>query len=470
MTAAAASGAALGLIGVGTMGAGLARNFTRAGFPVAAYDHDARRLGGLAKQVPAATIAGGLNELVGGLKRPRCLLLMVNAGKPVDAVLDELTPLLAPGDLAIDGGNSHYRDTERRAAALAAKGIEYLGAGISGGEEGARTGASIMAGGARQGFDRVAPMLAAVAAKAGGEPCLGWFGPGGAGHFVKMVHNGVEYAAMQLIAETWLAMRRISGLSNARAAQHFARWNRGDMGSYLIEITSELLALKDAKSGKALVDMIRDNAGQKGTGQWAAAAALELGVPAPTLAEAVFARAISAIQDRGKTPADAGALRGRKARVAELTSVMGDALDAAILCAYAQGFALIQAAAKAEGWPCDAAEAARVWRAGCILRSKSLEPMRATLAQGPALPGLLLAPALAPRVAKGIGALRVVVSMASTGGVPSPCLASVLAWFDALSTPRLWTALVQAQRDRFGQHGFERTDKPGRFHLDGSKA
>jgi 6-phosphogluconate dehydrogenase len=461
--------AALGLVGVGTMGAGLARNFIRAGFPLAAFDRDAARVRDLARRVPRAAAAPDLAALAAALRRPRAVLLMVTAGKPVDAVLDALVPLLERGDAVIDGGNSHWRDTGRRAAALAAKGVDFLGVGISGGEEGALKGAAVMAGGPRAAYQRVEPMLRAVAARVRGEPCLGWFGENGAGHFVKMAHNGIEYAVMQAIAEAWLALRQIAGLSNAECARAFARWNRGAMGSYLLAITAELLARKDKATGKSPVEAIRDNAGQKGTGQWAAQAALELGVPAPMLAEAVFARALSAHPGRGKLPGPA-APPGGKARAAKLGAAMGPALDAAILCAYAQGFALVEAAAMAEGWPCSAADAARVWRAGCILRAKSLEPMRATLGAGPAVPGLLAAPAFAPRVVRGMGALRLVVSAAAARGLSVPCFAAALSWFDALSAPRLWTALVQAQRDRFGRHGFERVDRPGRFHLDGSKA
>jgi 6-phosphogluconate dehydrogenase len=469
MNSAGGPGAALGLVGVGTMGAALAQNFGRAGFPVLAFDRDPARLQALGKDAPKAASASGLGALVQGLARPRVVLLMVNAGKPVDEALDALVPLLEAGDIVIDGGNSHYRDTARREAALKARGVDCLGCGISGGEEGARRGAAIMAGGPRAAFDRVAPMLAAVAAKAQGEPCLGWFGGGGAGHFVKMVHNGVEYAVMQSIAEAWFGLRRVAGISNAAAARRFARWNKGPMGSYLLEITAGLLASRDASSGKPLVDMIRDNAGQKGTGQWAAQAALEYGVPAPALAEAVFARMLSGVAGRGDIP---GAAKIRKpgAGAARFAAVMGDALDAAILAAYAQGFALIQAAAKAEGWQDGAAEAAGVWRAGCILRAKSLDAMREPLANGPAVPGLLLAPEFAPRVAKGVAALRAILPLAARSGLSAPCLSAALSWVDALASPQLWTSLVQAQRDRFGRHGFERLDKPGRFHLDGSKA
>ena len=463
------NGSALGLIGVGTMGAGLARNLSRAGFTAAVYDQDPARSRALAAQVKDARAAADIAGLVAQLKRPRAVLLMVNAGKPVDQVLDALAPLLARGDIVIDGGNSHYRDTQRRVASLAARGIDLLGIGISGGEEGARLGASIMAGGDRAAFDRVAPMLTAIAARADGDPCLGWFGENGAGHFVKMVHNGIEYAVMQLIAETWMAMRRVAGLSNAVCARRFATLAKGAMGSYLIEITAELLALKDGASGKALVDMIRDNAGQKGTGQWAAQMALELGVPAPTLAEAVFARAISGFSGRGLALGRTF-VAPRGAKFPGSGPLLGPALDAATIAAYAQGFALIEAAAKAEGWQCAAADVARVWRAGCILRAKSLEPMRAALRAGPAVPDMLQTEAFRLRVSKGLVALRFAAISAVNYGFPAPCLASALAWYDALETPRLWTALVQAQRDRFGQHGFERVDKPGRFHLDGSKA
>lgn len=463
-------GAALGLVGAGTMGRALAENLAGRGHAVAVFDRDAAKAAALADAVAGIVAARDAAALVGALARPRAVLLMVNAGRPVDDVLEALLPLLDPGDAVLDGGNSHYRDSERRAAAAAARGIDYLGLGISGGEEGARHGAAVMAGGARQAYDRVAPLLAAIAARADDAPCLGWFGGAGAGHFVKMVHNGIEYAVMQAIAETWSAMERLLDLGVDDCAARVARWLAGPMRSYLLEITAELLARRDPLTGRPVLEIVADRAGQKGTGQWAAVAALELGVPSPTLAEAVFARHLSASAGARRACAARRGPRPAGQPDPALDAALAPALDAATLIAYDQGFALIAAGAREHGWQTDLAGVARVWRAGCIVRAACLQPIATALSADPPPPTLLAAPAIAGRVAEGVGALRRVVAAGAARGVAMPALASSLAYWDALGDGRLWTALVQAQRDRFGRHGFERTDRPGRFHLDGGDA
>jgi len=465
-----AQGPALGLVGVGTMGAALARNLAGQGRAVACFDVDGARLRNLAGDVAVTVPCADLAALVAALSPPRVLLLMVNAGRSVDDVLDPLLPLLGPGDIVLDGGNSHYRDTRRRAAAARAHGVEYLGVGISGGEDGARNGASIMVGGPRDAFERVAPLLSGLAARVDNQPCLGWMGGDGAGHFVKMVHNGIEYAVMQLIAETWNTMERLLDLTPDECAERIADWTESDMGSYLLEITAELLAARDKLTGKPMIEMVGDRAGQKGTGQWAAAAALELGVCAPTLAEAVFARNLSALAEHRRAIAATRPPRIILDMDTELGLALAPALDAATLCAYAQGFSLIAAAAAAEGWSTDLAEVARVWRAGCIIRSKALREVGLAFRDAPTLPTLLLDPDIAGRIARGALEMRSVVSIGALHGVAMPCLSSALAYYDAYGDTRLWTTLIQVQRDRFGAHGFERTDRPGRFHLDGSDA
>ncbi|MCC6468791.1 MAG: NADP-dependent phosphogluconate dehydrogenase [Alphaproteobacteria bacterium] len=462
--------AALGLVGVGTMGRALAANLADRGHPVVVFDQDLARARSLRRESRLIAAAGDLNALVAGLARPRTVLLMVNAGAPVDTVLDALAPLLGRGDGVLDGGNSHYRDTARRAEALRARGIDYLGVGISGGEEGARHGASIMVGGARAAYDRAAPLLGSIAARADGVACLGWFGGAGAGHFVKMVHNGIEYAVMQLIAEAWVAMERLLGLGLEECATEVASWIDGPMRSYLLEITAELLRRRDPLTDQPVMQVISDRAGQKGTGQWTTEAALALGVPAPTLAEAVFARHLSAL---GAARRAIAATRPAQVPPGKRTAAdvgVAPALDAATLIAYAQGFALIAAAAQEHGWQTDLAVVAQVWRAGCIVRADCLGAIAEAWRADPPPPSLLLSPPIAERIARGVGDLRRLVAMGALQGVAMPAMASALSYYDAYGDARLWTVLVQAQRDRFGQHGFERVDRPGKFHLDGGAA
>jgi 6-phosphogluconate dehydrogenase len=453
----------IGVVGLGVMGRNLALNLAGRGHRVAAHDATPAALAKLshAAVVPCADPAA----LVAALAPPRALLLMVPAGAPVDAALGRLTPDLAAGDLVIDGGNSHFLDTRRREAALAPRGIRFLGVGISGGEAGARDGPAIMAGGTPEGYATVQPLFEAIAARADGRPCCGYFGADGAGHFVKMLHNGIEYADMQLIAETVFLLRHRHGLEPDAIAELFAAWNAGPLGSYLIEITARVLRRRDRDSGDFLVDRILDRAGQKGTGQWASVAALELGVPAPTITEAVAARALSALQ-----PERLAAAAGPADTAANATPPPPEAYAAALLgakiCAYAQGFAVLAAARDHYGWALDLATAARVWQGGCIIRATLLVDIERALGGADAPPNLLRVPALAGRVAAALPGWRAVVADAVTAGRPIPALASALSYRDAYTTGRLWADVIQAQRDFFGAHGFERVDRPGSFHED----
>jgi 6-phosphogluconate dehydrogenase len=455
----------IGLVGLGVMGRNLALNLRDRGFRVAAYDTIPAALEPLAGQ--AGIVAGAdLPALVGALGTPRAILLMVPAGAPVDDALDRLTPLLAHGDVVIDGGNSHFLDTRRREAAAAARGLRFLGIGISGGESGARSGPAIMAGGAADGYEAVRPLLEAIAARVGDRPCCAHFGADGAGHFVKMLHNGIEYADMQLIAEIVFLLRHRSGLGLDAIADLFAAWNDGPLGSFLVEITATVLRRRDADTGHKLVDMILDRAGQKGTGQWASVAALELGVPAPTIMEAVAARALSALQPERVAAAAEMPAANRAATDPLPVEAYRDALLGAKICAYAQGFAVLAAARDQYGWALDLGAAARVWQGGCIIRARLLHDIEAAYAAQEAPVNLLRVPALAARVASALPGWRRAVADGIAAGLPLPALGSALAYLDAYRTGRLWADVIQAQRDFFGAHGFERIDRPGKFHDD----
>ena len=447
-------GGAIGLIGLGVMGRNLALNIADKGYSVAGWDAEPA-----ARSAFAAGPAGpDLDSLIHGLAPPRALLLMLPAGEAVDRVIAALRRHLEPGDLIADGGNSHYRDSQRRAAALAEAGLLFLGLGISGGEAGARHGPAIMAGGDPAAYARLEPLLEAIAARAKGRPCVGWLGPDGAGHFVKTVHNGIEYAVMQLIAEAAYLLRHLGGRTPSEMAEIFAGWNRGPLESYLVECAAEVLAARDAISGGALVDVIRDRAGEKGTGRWTAVAALELGVAAPSLAEAVTARALTA-GPRGTAADLAGpAPEG-------LAGDLERALLAAAVCCYAQGFALLDAAGRAHGWALPLARIAGLWQGGCIIRARLLDRFEAALDHG--LPSPPLGPAaLATPVAAGLEAWRRLLTAGIGAGLPLPVFAGTLAWHDAMARPRLWADLIQGMRDRFGRHGFERSDLPGVQHHD----
>lgn len=459
----------IGVIGLGVMGRNLALNLLSRGYRVAAYDQAPESTQALAAAAPVVACAD-TGDLVAALKPPRAILLMIPAGEPVEAQLASLAPRLDPGDLIIDGGNSHYLDTGRRAAALATRGLGLLGVGISGGETGAREGPAIMVGGPPDGFTRMRPLLEAIAARAGVRPCCGYFGADGAGHFVKMMHNGIEYADMQLIAETVFLLRHRLGLEPAAIADRFTGWKDGALGSFLVEVTAHVLRRVDDATGRPLVDMILDRAGQKGTGQCASVAALELGVPAPTIIEAVAARALSALRPE-RVAAETAFGGARTARAADPLPADSyrDALMAAKICAYAQGFAVIDAARRAYGWALDLATVAQVWQGGCIIRARLLDDIAAAFSAQPALPNLMLVPSLRDRLTAALPAWRRVVGDAVASGIPVPALSSALGYLDTYRTGRLWADLIQAQRDYFGAHGFERIDQPGSFHGDWAK-
>ncbi|WP_207485834.1 NADP-dependent phosphogluconate dehydrogenase [Arenibaculum pallidiluteum] len=455
----------LGLVGLGVMGRSLAANLADHGYRVAGLDLDPGRRAAFAADAASAVPCAGPAELVAALAGPRAVLLMVPAGAPVDAVIADLAPHLAPGDLLVDGGNSHFADTGRRAAAAADRGLLYVGLGVSGGEEGARRGPSLMAGGTEAAVARVAPMLSAIAARAEGEPCFARVGPGGAGHFVKTIHNGIEYADMQLIAEAYFVLRHLGGFSHARLAETFALWNQGELGSYLLEITADILRKTDPETGAPMLDVILDAAGQKGTGHWAATTALELGMPAPTIAEAVHARCLSALKaERVRASRGLAAARPPVPPPAETPDQLAKAVHDALLCGriatYAQGFAVMRAAAEAFGWDMDLAAVARVWRAGCIIRAKLIDRILDALRGDPTLPNLMLDPGIGLLVARAEPGWRRALVLAAEAGLPVPCTASALSYWDGYRSEKLWANVIQAQRDYFGAHGYRRLDRP----------
>ncbi len=465
-----ASNAEIGLIGLGVMGQNLALNMAEQGHPVAVYNRTRARAETFAateeaRRLPVQACLT-LEGLVRAIRRPRAIVLMVKAGEPTDAQIAELAPLLEPDDVIIDGGNARYQDTIRRERDLRARGLMFLGTGISGGEEGARHGPSIMVGGDPAAFARVRAIFESIAAKVEGVPCCAHLGPDGAGHFVKMLHNGIEYADMQLIAETFSLMRDGLGLDYPAMQAAFAEWNRGELDSYLIAITADILGKTDPETGQPMVEVILDRAGQKGTGGWAVTAALELGVPAPTIAEAVAARSLSALKaERVEAAARlAGPTAGGKPELP--LDQLQDALLAAKLCAYAQGFAVMAGAAEAHGWPLDFGTIATIWRGGCIIRARFLNRIRQAYERDRVLRNLLLDPWFAALIGKAQTGLRGVVAVAARHGLAAPALGSALAYFDGYRSARLPASLIQAQRDYFGAHTYERVDRPGSVHTD----
>jgi len=459
----------LGLIGLGVMGENLALNFERHGFSVCGFDLDAGKRQQFAQRTQGlqASVADNLAALVTRLQTPRRILLMVPAGTAVDAVLADLRPLLSPGDVLIDGGNTLYSDTARRIASLQGSGILYVGSGVSGGEEGALRGPALMPGGSPEAWPLVAPMLQAIAAKADdGQPCCDWMGPGGAGHFVKMVHNGIEYADMQMICEAWWLMKHLLGMTPAQCSAVFREWNKGELESYLIGITADILATQDPETGDALVNLILDTAEQKGTGKWTSQVALDLGVTAPTIADAVFARTVSAI--KAERVAASAVLTGPTPQAsqdaASLLPKIRHALLAAKVCAYAQGFALMRAADREYGWGLSFARIASVWRAGCIIRARLLGDMRRAFDANADIPNLLVDPHFAGLMAGAQQDLREIVARAALQGVAVPAFMSALSYYDAYRSACLPANLLQAQRDYFGAHTYQRTDRPGKFH------
>ncbi|HYM51761.1 MAG TPA: NADP-dependent phosphogluconate dehydrogenase [Candidatus Limnocylindrales bacterium] len=461
----------IAVVGLATMGQNLARNFASKGFPVSVYNRTRSRTDQLIAEhghEGPITPAYSVEELVGQVARPRPILMMVKAGSPVDETIAQLLPHLDAGDILMDGGNSHFTDTVRRGAEVEARGIQYLGIGISGGEEGALKGPSIMPGGPRAGYQRVEAMLTRISAQVGSDPCCTYIGPGGAGHYVKMVHNGIEYADIQLIAEAYDLLRNALGLGADDLAQTFEAWNQGDLESYLIEITARVLGHRDQRTGKPLVDVIVDEAEQKGTGKWASQSALDLGIPVTAITEAVFARFVSALK-RDRMVA-ATVLPGPRPEsrtgdsAAALIEDVRTALYASKLIAYAQGFEQMQAASREYAWNLDLGAVARIWRGGCIIRARFLNRITQAYAGDPNLRNLLLAPYFRDVMTTAQDAWRRVVALAVEWGVPAPAFSSSLAYYDAYRRDRLPANLIQGLRDYFGAHSYRRIDRPGSFH------
>jgi 6-phosphogluconate dehydrogenase len=460
----------IGVTGLAVMGANLARNLARHGHQVVLHNRSQGRTDALVAQhgsegdfVPTTT----MQEFVDTLQRPRKIIIMVKAGAATDAVIDELAPLLDEGDVVMDGGNARFPDTIRRTEALTARGLHFVGTGISGGEEGALNGPSIMPGGSAEAYELVGPLLESIAAKVGDEPCCTHVGTGGAGHFVKMVHNGIEYADMQLIAEAYDLLRQGLGLTPAEIGDVFASWNEGDLESFLVEITAQVLRHTDAETGSPFVDVVVDQAEQKGTGRWTVQSALDLGVPVSGIAEAVFARALSGAVDQRMAAQQV--LPGPKGewqipdRDAFIDSVR-QALYASKVVAYSQGFDQIAAGAEEHGWDIDRGALAAIWRDGCIIRARFLDRIRQAFATEPDLTTLLTNEYFTTAVTDCQDGWREVVIGAARHGIPAPGFASALAYYDGLRAARLPAALIQGQRDLFGAHTYRRVDKDGTFH------
>ncbi|WP_344221967.1 NADP-dependent phosphogluconate dehydrogenase [Kribbella sancticallisti] len=466
--------AQIAVTGLAVMGRNLARNLARNGFRVAVHNRSQARTDALIKEFGDEgefTPAADLPALVAALEQPRRIIVMVKAGEPTDAVIDELVPLLDEGDIVVDAGNAHFADTRRREDALKAKGLHFVGAGVSGGEEGALNGPSIMPGGSPESYAALEPMLTKIAAHVNGESCCVHVGPDGAGHFVKMLHNGIEYADMQLIAEAYDLLRHVLGLSAPEIADVFREWNTGDLESFLIEITAEVLSQVDESTQGPFVDVVLDQAEQKGTGRWTVQVALDLGIPVSGMAEAVFARSLSG--DVVRREAAAGVLPGpSEAKVdVDRDAFIEDvrhALYSSKLVAYAQGFDAIRAASEQYDWNIDLGAMATIWRGGCIIRARFLDRIKEAYDRNADLPSLLVDDYFKDAVGNGQDAWRRVVATAATAGVPAPGFSAALSYYDGLRAERLPAALIQGLRDLFGAHTYHRVDREGSFHLDWS--
>ncbi len=471
MSEQAATGTAqIGVTGLAVMGRNLARNLARHGFTVAVHNRSAERTRSLiAEHGDEGTFVASesLADFVASLERPRAVIIMVKAGGPTDAVIDDLVPLLEPGDIIVDCGNAHYADTRRREEALRGHGLHFVGTGVSGGEEGALLGPSIMPGGSKESYAKLGPMFESIAAQVDGVPCCIHVGPDGAGHFVKMVHNGIEYADMQLIAEAYDLLRD-RGATPAEIAGIFREWNTGELESFLIEITADVLAHTDAATGQAFVDVVEDQAEQKGTGRWTVQSALDLGIPITGIAEATFARSLSGHADQRAAAAaafpDAGTGTGAAGDQDAFVEDVRKALLASKIVAYAQGFDHIQAGSREYSWDIDRGATAMIWRGGCIIRARFLDRIHEAYEQQPDLPTLLVAPYFAQAIADGVPSWRRIVAHAAAAGVPTPAFSSSLAYFDGLRRDRLPAALIQGLRDNFGAHTYRRVDRDGSFH------
>jgi len=463
-----------GLIGLAVMGENLALNIESRGYKIAVFnrttsvvDHLVNGRAKGKKFVGCHSIA----DLVKAVARPRKIMIMVKAGKPVDDLIDQLIPLLEPGDVIIDGGNEHYTNTDRRTKYVESKGLLFIGTGVSGGEEGALKGPSLMPGGSPAAWPLVKPIFQSIAAKVGPNndiPCCEWVGPGGAGQYVKMVHNGIEYGDMQMICEAYLLLRSALGLTNAELYDVFSEWNKGELDSYLIEITRDIFSVKDPETGRDMVDLIMDKAGAKGTGKWMSQLALDLGVPSTLVTEAVFARTLSALKDARVRASQvlAGPTEKYRGDKKQFIESVRQGLYASKICSYAQGYVQLQAAAKENNWPLEYGNIALLWRGGCIIRARFLERIKEAFDAEKNLENLLLAPYFRDAIAKAQPAWRHVVGAAVEFGIPIPAFMNALVYYDGYRSERLPANLLQAQRDYFGAHTYERIDKPGSFHTE----
>lgn len=467
-----------GLIGLAVMGENLALNVESRGYRVAVFNRTIEKVDDfVAGRAAGKKFVGchGLDQLVSCLKPPRKVMMLVKAGPAVDALIDQLIPLLSPGDVIIDGGNTHFADTERRTRYVEDKGLEFIGTGVSGGEEGALKGPSMMPGGSGNAWPLVQPIFQAIAAKVGPKqdiPCCEWVGPRGAGHYVKMVHNGIEYGDMQLICEAYFLLANAIRLTNQQLYDVFAEWNRGELESYLIEISRDIFSVSDSESDGNLVDRILDVAGAKGTGKWMSQLALDLGVPSTLVTSAVYARSLSAMKDarvrassilKGPDKVDAEAVVGDRQAFIE---AVRQALYASKICSYAQGFVQLQAAAAEHDWPLNYGNCALLWRGGCIIRARFLDRIKEAFDVDPKLENLLLAPYFTQAVHEAQKSWRHVVTSAIRLGIPTPAFTTALAYYDGYRRNRLPANLLQAQRDYFGAHTYQRTDRNGSFHTD----
>ncbi|MGB3770567.1 MAG: NADP-dependent phosphogluconate dehydrogenase [Rhodococcus sp. (in: high G+C Gram-positive bacteria)] len=461
--------AQIGVTGLAVMGSNLARNFARHGHVVAVHNRTSAKTKALLDthgDDGTFVASDSIEDFVASLEKPRKVVIMVKAGDPTDAVIEELAGVMDDGDIIIDGGNALYTDTIRRESSLKDRGLLFVGAGISGGEEGALNGPSIMPGGPKESYESVGPLLESISAHVDGTPCCTHIGPDGSGHFVKMVHNGIEYADMQLIGEAYNLLRDALGMDPDAVADVFRIWNEGELDSYLVEITAEVLSHKDAKTGKPLVDVIVDAAEQKGTGRWTVKSALDLGVPVTGIAEAVFARALSGARGQRDAAKDlaSGTLSAKPEDVETFTEDIRSALFASKVIAYSQGFDQIAAGSEEYDWNLTPGDMATIWRGGCIIRAKFLDRIKDAYDENPDLPALLLAPYFTDAVESAIDSWRRVVSTATMLGIPVPGFASALSYYDGLRAERLPAALTQGLRDFFGAHTYERVDAEGKFH------
>jgi 6-phosphogluconate dehydrogenase len=463
------------IVGLGTMGRNLALNIEEHGFPVVVWNLETDWTDAFVRDHAKAKFTGTttLEALVAALDRPRRIMMMIPAGAPVDEMIGRLTPLLDAGDILIDGGNSFFQDTRRREAQLRERNLNFVGCGVSGGEEGARFGPSIMPGGSDAAWARIRDVLEAISAKTEAGPCVTHVGPDGAGHFVKMVHNGIEYGDMQIIAEVYDVLHRGLGLSTPDIGDVFTEWNRGTLESFLVELTGQVCKVIDPETKQPLVDVIQDKAGQKGTGKWTAQVALDLGVAIPTIGAALDGRVLSSLKDERVAAGKVLSATDTRAPFAAgsretWTNDLRDALQGARVCSYAQGMALIAAGSAEYGWKVNLAEMARIWKGGCIIRARLLDPVRAAFTANPALANLLVDRTIGADMQRAAPGWRRVVSAAAAAGIPVPALSASLAYFDSYRTPRLPQNLTQAQRDAFGAHKYERVERPGFVHSEWS--